>query len=350
MRLNKTSEEVMEQIISRCGNLCSECPWSIYMRRQIGKEDWEEYSEEVKRNTGHKPIKYEWEGCVGCLTPNEKLPKHPFFNFLRKCRTRKCGSHNEIYNCAYCGRFPCANTVASTNFTRERISEKLESTIDDKTYDRYIKMFDSMTNLKKIRSILPDDQIKNPKTISRKIDITTLKGEFKNKDYNKIYEKFLEIANSNLGIKGIDTVAGLENYMLRKDFLWRFIWIFGLHGKIEGNELSIDSITLYENRKPISLPSTEDQWKIYSDILAEFGITVDFEIKTDKLYTPGGYMRAKIPQTNKPTYIIKMNLAPNLQKYQFFKVLNEILSELQNKTRNRAFTNFKKLNFNPLLS
>ncbi|MFX1427186.1 MAG: hypothetical protein ACFFBE_12095, partial [Promethearchaeota archaeon] len=232
----------------------------------------------------------------------------------------------------------------------EKISEKLKRTIDDKTYDRYLKMFDSMTNLKKIRTTLPKDQIKNPKPIVKKIDLIPLKGEFKNKDYNKIYEKFLEIANSNLRIKGIDTVAGLENYMIRKDFLWRFIWIFGLYGTIEGNELSIDSIILYENRKPISLPSNEDQWKTYFDILAEFGITTDLEITTDKLYTPGGYMRVKIPQTNKPAYIIKMNLDPDLQKYQFFKVLNKILSELQNKTGKRAFTNFTKLNFISLLS
>ena len=117
----------MEQIISRCGNLCSECPWSIYMRKKIAKEDWEEYSEQVKKYTGYKPIKYEWEGCVGCLTPNEDLPKHPFFNFLKKCRTRKCGEYNEVNNCAYCGRFPCANTVASNDFTREKISEKMGS-------------------------------------------------------------------------------------------------------------------------------------------------------------------------------------------------------------------------------
>ncbi len=339
----------MEQIISRCGNICSSCPWSMYMRKKIGKEYWEEYSEEVKKYTGFKPIKYEWEGCVGCLTPNEELPKHPFFNFLKKCRTRKCTIYNDVYNCAYCSRFPCENTVANINFTNEKISEKLGSTIDDKTYDRYVKMFDSMTNLKKIRSNLPKDQIKNPKLIHKKTDITKLKAEFKNQKYNKLYEKLLEIAASNLGIKGIDTVSGLENYKLRKEFLWKFIWLIGLHGKIEGSDLSIDSATLYENRKPISLPNNEDQWKIYFDILKEFGISTELEIKTHKLYTPGGYMRALIPKTNNPAYIIKMNLDPNLRKYQIFKVLNEILSELQEKSGKRAYTNFTKLNFNPIL-
>ena len=340
----------MEQIISRCGNLCSECPWSIYMRKKIAKEDWEDYSKEVKKYTGFKPIKYEWEGCVGCLTPNEELPKHPFYGFLKNCRTRKCGTYNEVNNCAYCGRFPCANTVARNDFTKEKVSEKLESNIDDKTYERYIKMFDAMTNLKKIRHDLDNNEIKNPKLVSKKTDIAKLKGEFKNKNYSKIYEKFLEIANSNLGIKGIDTVAGYEQYLVRKDFLWRFIWMFGLSGKINENNLRIDSVTLYKNRKPISLPSNEEQWEMYFNILSLFGIHAELEIKTDELYTPGGYMRVKTPKTNEPAYLIKMKVNPNLQKYQFFKTLNEILSELQNKTGKRAFTNFKKLDFNSLLS
>lgn len=210
-------------------------------------------------------------------------------------------------------------------------------------------MFDAMTNLKKIRSGLQDNQIKNPKLISEKGDITKLKGEFKNENFSRIYEKLVEIVNSNLGIKGIDTVAGFEHYLLRKDFLWRFIWIFGLYGKINENDLGIDSVTLYDNRKPISLPSNEEQWKLYFDILSQFGIHAELEIKTDKLYTLGGYMRARIPQTNKPSYIIKMKVTPSLQKYPFFKALKEIISGLQNKTGKRAFTNFKKLDFNTLL-
>ena len=124
-------------------------------------------------------------------------------------------------------------------------------------------MFDSMTNLKKIREDLQENQIKNPKSVSKKTVIVELKGEFRNTNYNKIYEKFIEIANSNLGIKGIDTVSGYENYSIRKDILWRLLWIFGLYGKLSENELRIDSATLYEKRKPISLPSNEEQWKIY---------------------------------------------------------------------------------------
>ncbi|MFX0155693.1 MAG: DUF3795 domain-containing protein [Candidatus Hodarchaeota archaeon] len=348
--LNNISEKVMEQTISRCGNLCLECPWSIYMRKKIGKERWEQYSEEIKKYIGFKPIKFEWEGCVGCLIPNEELPNHPHYNFLKKCRTRKCGIYNEVNNCAYCGRFPCANTVASNNFTREKITEKLGTNIDDKTYESYIKMFDSMTNLKNIRKNLHNNQIKNPKPISKKNDIPKLKGEFKNKNFAKIYEKFIEIARSNLRIIGIDTVSGYEQYLIRKDVLWRLMWIFGLYGNIKENDLIIDSVTLYENRKPITLPINEEQWKVYFDILKQFGIYVELEIKTDKLYTPTGYMRVKDPKTNKPAYIIKIKVNADLQKYQFFKVFNEIISKLQIKAGKRAFTNFKKLNFNPLLS
>ncbi|MFX1325264.1 MAG: hypothetical protein ACFE8N_09915, partial [Promethearchaeota archaeon] len=184
---------------------------------------------------------------------------------------------------------------------------------------------------------------------SKKSTTPKLRRDFKNEKFKKIHETFMEIANSSLGVKGIDTVAGYENYLLKKDFLWRFIWIIGLYGTITEDGLQIDSARLYDNRKPMSLPSNEDQWEAYFNILTQFGVFSELEIKTDDLYTPGGYMRARAPKTNKPTYIIKMKVNPKLQNYQFFKVLNEILSELQVKTGKRAFTYFKKLDFNPIL-
>ena len=347
--MNIISEEVMEQIISRCGNICSECPWSSYVRKKIAKEDWEEYSEQFKKYTGFKPVKYEWEGCVGCHTPNEELPSHPFFNFLKKCRTRKCGQYNEIPNCAYCGRFPCANTVASTKFTNEKISEKLGKDISEDEYERYIKMFDSMTNLNEIRSGLKETQIKNPKLVDHQPKIPELTGTFTNPNFKFVYDKLFEIANSTLGIKGIDTVSGLELHKEREEFFWRFLWLIAIFGDISENELSIDSGTLYDNRKPISLPNNEEGWKTIFDMLLEFGISTELEIKTDKLYTPGGYMRAKIPKTNEPAYLLKMKTSSKLQKYSFFKLLKEILSDLQKNNGKRAFSNFKKLNFNSIL-
>ena len=339
----------MEQIISRCGNICSECPWSMFMRKKIAEEDWEEYSQQIKTYTGYKPIKYEWEGCVGCHTPTEELPSHPFFNFLKKCRTRKCGQHNEIPSCAYCGRFPCTNTVASDKYTKEKVSEKLGKEVSIDEYKEYIKMFDSMTNLSEIRSGLKDTQIKHPKLLSHERKIPKLTGTFKNDGFKFVYDKLVQIAESNLGIKGIDTVSGLELYKEREKFFWRFLWIVGLHGKVDGNELRIDSATLYDNRKPISLPNNEEGWSLFFDVLSELGITGEIEILTEKLYTPGGYMRAKVPKTNEPAYMVKMKAKSDLQKSPFFKILIEILTELQKKTGKRAFSNFKKLNLNSLL-
>ena len=347
--MNNISDDEMEQIISRCGNICSECPWSMFVRNKIAEEDWGEYSTQIKAYTGYKPIKYEWEGCVGCHTPTEELPSHPFFNFLKKCRTRKCGQHNEIPNCAYCGRFPCANTVASDRYSREKVSEKLEKKISDDEYKKYVKMFDSMTNLKETRSGLKDTQIKNPKLVDHRRTIPEMTETFKNAGFKFVYDILFEMANSNLGIKGIDTVSGLELYKEREEFFWRFLWLIGTLGEVAEHELSIDSGTLYDNRKPISLPNNEEGWKIIFDILEEFGIEAELEIKTDKLYTPGGYMRAKVPKSNEPAYILKMRTTAKLQKYAFFKSLNEFLLELQKTSGKRAFSNFKKLNLTSIL-
>lgn len=339
----------MEQIISRCGNICTDCPWSTFVRKKIAKEDWEDYSESIKNFIGFKPVKYEWDGCLGCLTPDDELPIHPHSNFLKKCRTRKCGQYNEIQNCAYCGHFPCDNTVASYKFTKEKVSEKLGKEISDEEYERYIKMFDSMTNLNEIRSGLKDTQIKDPKIVVHKPEIPELRGTFKSPSFKFVYDILFEMANSTLGIKGIDTVSGLELYKEREEFFWRFLWLIGIFGDINENELSIDSGTLYDNRKPISLPNNEESWKIIFDILLEFGINTELEIKTDKLYTPGGYMRAKLPKTNEPAYILKMKPDTKLQKYPFFKLLNEMLLELQKNSGKRAFSNFKKLDFKSIL-
>lgn len=349
VRLNYVSDDVMDQFVSRCGNICSEYPWSKFMRKKVAEEDWDAYSEKIKSYTGYKPIKYEWEGCVECHTPNDELPSHPFFNFLKKCRTRKCGVHNEVPNCAYCGRFPCLNTVASSNYTKEKVSEKLGKEISVEEYERYVKMFDSMTNLNKIRSELKDTQIKEPKLVVPTPEIPKLSGEFKNAGFKFVYDILVNMANSNLGIKGIDTVSGLELYKEREEFVWRFLWLIGIFGDISENELSIDSGTLYDNRKPISLPNNEEGWKIIFDILLEFGINTELEIKTDKLYTPGGYMRAKIPKTNEPAYFLKMKTDSKLQKYPFFRLLNEMLLELQKESGKRAFSKCKKLEFKSIL-
>ncbi|NHJ20886.1 MAG: DUF3795 domain-containing protein [Candidatus Lokiarchaeota archaeon] len=336
-------------MVSRCGNICSECPWSMFVRQKIVEEDWEEYSQRIKTYTGYKPVKYEWEGCIGCHTPTDELPSHPFYNFLKKCRTRKCGQYNKVPNCAYCGRFPCANTVASDRFSREKVSNKLEKEITIEEYEHYIKMFDSMTNLKEIRSKLKDTQIKNPKPVDYKREIPESMGTFKDESFKFVYDVLIKIANSNLGIKGIDTVSGLELYKEREEFIWRFLWLIGTLGDVNERELSIDSGTLYDNRKPISLPNNERSWEVIFDILKEFGIEAELEIKTDKLYTPGGYMRAKVPSSNKPAYLLKMKTSSKLQKIPFFKTLNKMLLELKKTSGKRAFSNFRKFDFKSIM-
>ena len=340
----------MEQIVSRCGNICSECPWSMFVRQKVAEEDWEEYSQRIKTYTGYKPVKYEWEGCIGCHTPTDELPSHPFYNFLKKCRTRKCGQYNDIPNCAYCGRFPCANTVASDRFSREKVSKKLGKEVSDEEYEHYIKMFDSMTNLKEIQSKLKDTQIKNPKPVDYKREIPESTGTLKDESFKFVYDVLIKIANSNLGIKGVDTVSGLELYKEREEFIWRFLWLIGTLGDVNERELSIDSGTLYDNRKPISLPNNEEHWKIIFNILKEFGIEVELEIKTDKLFTPGGYMRAKVPNSNEPAYILKMKTSSKLQKIPFFKTLNKMLLELEKTSGKRVFSNFRKLDFKSIMN
>ena len=84
----------MQPVISKCGNLCSSCPWGIWIRKNQTDEEWDTYAADVKKYLGFSPAK---NPCHGCQTPNEKLSKDVgVHNFLRGCSARKCAFHNEI--------------------------------------------------------------------------------------------------------------------------------------------------------------------------------------------------------------------------------------------------------------
>ncbi len=336
----------MEIIVSRCGNICSDCPWSKYYRKKVEKDDWEYLSEQYKKYVGYTPIKYEWEGCVGCRTPNEQLPKHPHHNFLKACNTRKCVNFNEIETCAHCTRFPCANTVTVQGLTREKQSKKLGVEISDSDYMQFIQMFDSMKNMTEIRNALHEKQLKNPKPVEKPLLGLNISEKINNKELKRFYAVLRNIYTSNLEIKDTDTKAGFEKWKNRQEGILRLLWIVGTLGKIDERGIKVDGITLNKNKKSAKLPTNEKGWKTYLDTLTNFGIISNLDIKTDQLYTPGGWMRDRIPRSNDPAYYLKMSLDSELKEISFFDKLKEYTTELQTISGKRAYTKFKQLDSN----
>jgi hypothetical protein len=71
---------------------------------------------------------------------------------------------------------------------------------------------------------------------------------------------------------------------------------------------------------------------------------------TDQLYTPGGWMREKIPKTNDPAYFVVMKIDPKRITDDFFVSVQKY-SQIMNKSYKRgAFSQFCKLNMNKIFS
>ncbi|MHA2251124.1 MAG: DUF3795 domain-containing protein [Candidatus Kariarchaeaceae archaeon] len=342
----------MKEIISKCGNICTDCPWSIFARQKVNAEDWETYGQKIKKYVGYMPIKYEWEGCLGCQTPDEDLPNHPHYGFLKKCRTRKCVIHNEITTCAHCTRFPCSNTVTSSGYTKEKISKKLGESVSDEAYKLYIRQFDSMTHLESLHISLDKASLQEPKPHGVGVTIKDFPHGLQSSqyDYLDLFKALRNIVQSNFLLEDTDTMAGYELVQERRQFILRLFWILGLYGDLlDGGKLKIDSISMYENRKPITLPSNEKNWQIYLDVLEDFGIHAQLEVVTDQLYTPGGYMRVKIPQTNEPSYYLSLDLDTNRMSGNFFKNLQKYIGFLNDTSKRGAFSQFCKFDMQKLV-
>ena len=158
----------MTRVISKCGNMCSSCPWGVWVRRNQSEEEWESFAEDVKKYVGYSPTK---NPCHGCQTPTENLSKDVgVHNFLRGCSARKCAFYNEIRNCAHCSRYPC-DKIESLNLSNSRkdAEERIGEPIPEDMYLAFVRIFEGMKNLDEIRSGLSSDQIQEVKTVQQKI-------------------------------------------------------------------------------------------------------------------------------------------------------------------------------------
>ena len=88
----------MEEMISYCGIICTECPGYIAtqndddeQRRKIAEEWSKNYNADVKP---------EDVNCDGCLSVGGRLIGH-----CKVCEIRKCGQEKNVKNCAYCNEY-----------------------------------------------------------------------------------------------------------------------------------------------------------------------------------------------------------------------------------------------------
>jgi len=338
---------IMLPVISKCGNMCSSCPWGVWVRRNQTEEEWESFAEDVKKYVGYSPTQ---NPCHGCQTPNEKLAKDVgVHNFLRGCSARKCAFHNEIRNCAFCSRYPCDKINAlNVSNSREQAEQRLGESMPDDKYQSFVRIFEGKKTLDEIRKGLSSDQIQEVKTTEQKppkiIAFPTV--EKKHLRYKTLHDALSTILSSKLGFIDIDTLAVQEMLDSRRAVLIRLLWILANFGLLDGETLSVDSITINNHKKGTSgFPTTEGGWIRWLEILSKTGIRANLilaPIEKSELITPIGWLRDRLPGSNVPGYHVTVSFDNLLGGLESLKLLHTFATQLDDAYGKKAFAAFKK--------
>jgi len=337
----------MESVISKCGNQCSSCPWGVWIRRNQSDDEWDSFAEDVKVHLGYSPAK---NPCHGCQTPTENLAKDVgVHNFLRGCSVRKCAFFNDFENCAYCSRYPC-DKIKELNISnsKERVEQRTGKSIPDDKYMAYVRVFEGQKTLDEIRKELASDQILEVKPIEQKdLKVVAFPNVRKSHmKYKQLHDALTKIITSELGLTDIDTVAIQEMLEKRRAVLLRLLWMVSLYGVVDGETISIDSITINTHKKGTSgFPTTEGAWIRWLEILSTAGIEGELKLapidKSD-LVTPIGWLRDRIPGSNDPSFHLKISLDDKRGGFESLKLLQSYAKLLEEEYGNRSFSVFKK--------
>ncbi|RDE15226.1 MAG: hypothetical protein C4K48_04065 [Candidatus Thorarchaeota archaeon] len=339
----------MRPVISKCGNLCSICPWGHWIRKNQSPAEWESYVEDAKKYVGFTPTE---NPCQGCQTANERLAKDVgIHNFIRGCYARKCALHNRFENCAFCSRYPCAKIREMNRSDRvEETEKRLGESIPDDKYESFIRPFEGKKTLDEIRTGLGSDQIREVETVDLIAPKTTefpqVKRNKMNTTYMALHDALSKVITSSLGLSDIDTIAGQELFIARREVLLRLLWIIARYGTFKDSKISVDSITINANKGGTSgFPTTEAAWGRWIDILSRTGIVAEIEFSTQersKITTPTGWLRERIPDTGMPAWFLKVSFDDTLGGIASLKTLQSYAQTLDEKKGKSAFATFKK--------
>jgi len=337
----------MQPVISKCGNMCSSCPWGVWSRKNLSPEDWSLFEEDVKKYVGYSVVK---NPCHGCQTPNENLSKDVgVHNFLRGCCTRACAFYNEFRNCAYCSRYPCDSIeVLNRERSREDVEKRLGIDIPEDMYEKYVRIYEGKKNLDEIRSTLKQNEISEPKIVEQKgpkiVPFPDINGAA---DFKRLHDSLSKIMKSSLGIVNADVISGQELIKDRRERMLRILWIVARYGVVKGSSLLVDSITINTHKKGTSgFPTSEKAWKRWLLSMSEIGIKCEMEfadIDEDSRASPIGWLRDRIPGTDDPVWFLRMELDESLGNAVMLKTLQTYASSIDEKYGTRAFGNFKKI-------
>ncbi|MHA2227979.1 MAG: DUF3795 domain-containing protein, partial [Candidatus Thorarchaeota archaeon] len=290
--------------------------------------------------------------CQGCQTPDEKLAKDVgVHNFVRGCLARKCATHNDIQNCAYCSRYPCDWIEAQVSeITRETVTQRIGEPVPDEAFERFIEPFQGKAHLDLIRADLMSDDIVEAKEVEIPVKrVLEFPSQAKLKRVRKIDLKnahglISNLANTDFGLKHPDTFAGAGIIKARRDVLYRLLWTVFQNGQLreKGTKLTIDGVTYAANKKGRDPLTTLSRAYMYFKMLRNLGIFAEMIQLYDDWTTDSGYLRTHIPRTEKPVWEIVISFEKKIGGLSTLKALKSYVERLSNEYHKRAFTRFSK--------
>jgi len=232
----------------------------------------------------------------------------------------------------------------------EEAEKRLGEPIPIDKYQAYLRPYEGKKTLDEIRAGLGPDQIREVEVVDLKTPKTLafpgVKMDKKSAAHMALHSALCKVITSSLGLSDIDTIAGQELLIVRLELLLRLLWIVARYGTLKDAKVSVDSITISANKTGTSgFPTSEDAWRRWLDVMTGIGILSEMEFFTqekNKIMTPTGWLRERIPVTGEPVWALKISFDDALGGMTFLKTLQSYARALEEKKGKSAFAAFKK--------
>ncbi len=229
---------VKERKYSKCGFCCGQCPAfkdnsQTEEARKHGSAVWEKYY-----GLHFNPEIVKCEGCqsaepwkTGNLLPD------------RRCVFRACAVYNGVVTCAHCSLFPCeeySKRVPGAGLRRQR-EEASHIKISNKEYLEYIEPFEGQTHLKELHGALQPEEIVVPEQFSAGGDVEPFPKEPGSEPENiRRIRQLHSLLGKAFSAKATN-YAGQILLDRKKPYVYGILWVMGLYGKINGNQLVLEN-------------------------------------------------------------------------------------------------------------
>ncbi len=216
-----------------------------------------------------------------------------------------------------------------------------------------------MERLDPVHASLPQKDLVDPKPVENEVvqivDFPNVLSMPEKEVLNlrRLQSALIDVANSKFGLKHSDTFANHQLLVDRRDLVLGLLWMFGLYGNAVGDEssLTVDSVAVTASKKKIKgMPYSEEGWQRVFRLLEAIGVHCEFIPLADNRTTPSGWLREKIPGTDRPAWSLRVTFEANWGGSEPAKVLQSYVRRLVAGHGKKAYARFVKADMQVMVS